>query len=165
MFWILPKFAIFNKFWKQKLHFNKIVIQQKTWQQRQIVHHILNWIQTQLFAKTLARNQISDYFTYRADINRHPNIRRKTTDESWLQSGLIQAQEPNTALCLSGIILQFLSHFLTFNLTRNVWSLIKTVFHLHTAITVPVCFLTVSVFSSVSPCERHPGTGFSTAHF
>ena len=77
---------------------DKTAKHQKAWQQRQIVHHILNWIQTQLFAKTHARNQISDYFTYRADINRCPNIRSKTTDEVLLQSGLIQTQETHRSV-------------------------------------------------------------------
>lgn len=79
----------------------KWVKQQKTWQPRQIVHHILNWIQTQLFAKTRARKRLSNYFTYRADINRRPNITSEITDDLSLQNGLIQAQETH-----SGIISQ-----------------------------------------------------------
>lgn len=39
------------------------------------------------------------------------------------------------------------------------------VFHLLTPVTVPLCFSTVSVFSCVSPSQRHPGTGFQYGAF
>lgn len=74
------------------------------------------------------------------------------------QSGLIQTQETHCSVLFcffsSGIIVQLYENI--FNLPGIVWSylwsLIKAVFHLFTAITVPVCFcfFTVSVFSCVS---------------
>ena len=153
----------------------KTAKQQKTWQQRQIVHHILNWVQTQLFAKTPARNQIPNYFTYRADINQHPNIRGKITDElsltKWTNSNtgntLLSLSLSLSVFFLSGIIVQFYetNRNLTGRVWSHLWSLINAVFCSHTAHTVSVCLHTVSFFSCVSRSKRHSGTGFSTAHF